>query len=350
MAKKAAQDPFAIAGTQVEAGTRRTVLVPLSRLPDHTDMTLRVKVIHGRRPGPVLFVSAAIHGDEIIGLEIIRRLVSTKTLSRIRGTLILIPVVNGFGFLGMTRYLPDRRDLNRVFPGSANGSSASQLAHTFINTIVGRCDYGIDLHSGAVHRENLPQIRANLSDSEVRDMGVAFRASIMLDAKLRDGSLRAAAGDVGCRMLVYEAGEALRFNESAVRIGVRGVMGVIRHVGMLPKLKPKPHRIDPVQPSGSSWVRAPMSGLMRAATGLGDSVQKGQRIAGISDPLGETDMDVLAKHDGVVIGRTNLPVVSRGDALFHIARVGSPRMVGKTIEKREENAADDPIFKGPEIV
>jgi len=313
-------------------------------------MTLRVRIIHGKKPGPVLFVSAAAHGDEIIGLEIIRRLANTRLLSRMASTLVLIPVVNGFGFLGMTRYLPDRRDLNRVFPGSASGSSASQLAHTFMQTIVSRCDYGIDLHSGAVHRENLPQIRADLSDPEVRELALAFRASIMLDAKLRDGSLRGAAGDVGCKVLVYEAGEALRFDETAVRIGVRGILGVIRKIGMLPKLKPGDKRITPVQPSGSYWVRAKSSGLMRASSALGDSVIKGQRIGGISDPLGDVDIDILAKHAGVIIGRTNLPVVSRGDAMFHIARVECPVDVGGTIVRREENASNNPFFNGPEIV
>jgi len=334
----------------IAPGERETALVPLSQLPDHTDMTLRVRIIHGKKPGPVLFVSAAAHGDEIIGLEIIRRLANTRLLSRMASTLVLIPVVNGFGFLGMTRYLPDRRDLNRVFPGSASGSSASQLAHTFMQTIVSRCDYGIDLHSGAVHRENLPQIRADLSDPEVRELALAFRASIMLDAKLRDGSLRGAAGDVGCKVLVYEAGEALRFDETAVRIGVRGILGVIRKIGMLPKLKPGDKRITPVQPSGSYWVRAKSSGLMRASSALGDSVIKGQRIGGISDPLGDVDIDILAKHAGVIIGRTNLPVVSRGDAMFHIARVECPVDVGGTIVRREENASNNPFFNGPEIV
>lgn len=350
MAKTTKRKAFNLGGHEILPGEQRVITVPLSRLPDHTDMSLKVKVIHGERPGPTLFVSAAVHGDEIIGIEIIRRISKMKILSRIKGTLIIIPIVNRFGFLGQTRYLPDRRDLNRVFPGSRNGSSASQLAHTFMQTIVRHCDYGVDLHSGAVNRENLPQIRANLGDPAVRDMAIAFRASVMLNAKLRDGSLRGAADDLGCKMLVYEAGEALRFNEPAIRIGVRGVLGVIRHVGMLPKLKPRDSRIIPVQPDSSRWVRATSSGLMRAEVRLGDSVTAGQRVAMISDPLGEADMEVYTKHAGVVIGRTNLPVVSRGDAMFHIARVERPGQVEATIDRRTANATSDPIFTGPEIV
>lgn len=344
------QNPFDIGGQSILPGTQDTVLIPISRLADHTDMMLKAMVVHGKKPGPVMFVSGAIHGDEIIGVEIIRRIAQLKTLSKIKGTLILIPVVNSYGFLGMSRYLPDRRDLNRVFPGVAQGSPASQLAYTFMQEIVRKCDFGIDLHSGAIHRENLPQIRANLDAPIVKDMAMAFGASVMLNSNLRDGSLREAAQSVGCQMLLYEAGEALRFNETAVRIGVKGVMGVMRTVGMLPKTKPSRRKVVPVQPSSSHWVRAPISGLMRAAHGLGDVVQKGAVIASIAGPLGEMEEDVLAKHAGVIIGRTNLPIVNRGDALFHVARVDDLEDAESTIENRVQNAEVDPLFDGIEIV
>ncbi|WP_017931185.1 succinylglutamate desuccinylase/aspartoacylase family protein [Robiginitomaculum antarcticum] len=342
--------PFKIGDAVIKPGTRDTVMIPLSRLADHTDMMLKAMVIHGKKPGPTMFISAAIHGDEIIGVEIIRRLAGMKTLSRIKGTLILIPVVNNYGFLGMSRYLPDRRDLNRVFPGVESGSPASQLAYTFMKEIVSKCEFGLDLHSGAIHRENLPQIRANLANPVVKDMAVAFGASIMLNSNLRDGSLREAAKTVGCNMLLYESGEALRFDETAVRIGVKGALGVMRYIGMLPKLKPSSRRVTPVQPVSSHWVRAPISGLMRAAHGLGDVVEKGAVIASISGPLGEVEANVLARYSGVIIGRTNLPIVNRGDALFHVARVDDLEDAETTIETRVQNAEVDPLFDGIEIV
>jgi len=344
------RDPFLIGAHSIEPGTQQTVHLPLSRLADHTNMMLRLQVIHGKKPGPTLFVSAAIHGDEIIGVEIIRRVARMKTLSRIKGTLILIPIVNGYGFLGMSRYLPDRRDLNRVFPGHRSGSPAAKLAHTFMTEIVSKSQFGIDLHSGAIHRENLPQIRADLEDPIVKDMAKAFGASVMLNSNLRDGSLREAAQSVGCHMLLYEAGEALRFNETAIRIGVKGVLSVVRHIGMLPKLKPRKSSIDPVQPTSSHWLRAPMSGLMRAAYSLGDVVKKGSVIARIGGPLGEVEEEVIAKYSGVIIGRTNLPIVNRGDALFHVARVGDLEDAETTIEDRVERADNDPLFDGIEIV
>ena len=345
------RDPFIIGEHSIKPGTRQTVHLPLSRLADHTDMMLRVQVIHGKKDGPTLFVSGAVHGDEIIGVEIIRRISRMKSVAKVKGTLVLIPVVNGYGFLGMSRYLPDRRDLNRVFPGTAGGSSASQLAYTFMQEIVSKSDYGLDLHSGAIHRENLPQIRANLNEPIVKDMAKAFGASVMLNSNLRDGSLREAAQAVGCQMLLYEAGEALRFNETAIRIGVKGVLGVMRHVGMLPKLKQRrTAKLDPIQPASSHWLRAPMSGLMRAAHSLGDAIEKGAVIARISGPLGEVEEDVIAKHAGIIIGRTNLPIVNKGDALFHVARVKDLEDAESTIETRTDTADNDPLFDGIEIV
>lgn len=350
VARAKARAPFELGGKSIAAGSSGTAHIPLSRLADHTDMMLKATVWHGKQPGPALFVSGAIHGDEIIGVEIIRRVSQIKMLSRIRGTLILIPVVNGYGFLGMSRYLPDRRDLNRVFPGVEDGSPASKLAFTFMQEIVSRCEFGIDLHSGAIHRENLPQIRADLKNPVVNEMAEAFGASILLNANLRDGSLREAASSVGCNMLLYEAGEALRFDETAIRIGVKGVLGVMRQIGMLPRLKLTKRRALPVKPQSSHWVRAPMSGLMRARRALGDVIESGSVLASISEPSGKVEEQVLAKYSGVVIGRTNLPIVNRGDALFHVARVDDLEDAETAIENRVQEAEVDPLFDNVEIV
>lgn len=150
---------FELGGAQVPPGTRRTIDLPVSSLSDHTPVSMAVHVVNGRKPGPVMFVSAAIHGDEVTGVEIVRRLLRTPSLERMAGTLLAVPIVNTFGFLNHSRYLPDRRDLNRCFPGSAEGSLGARLAHIFLSQIVARSDFGIDLHSAAVQRSNLPQIR-----------------------------------------------------------------------------------------------------------------------------------------------------------------------------------------------
>lgn len=343
------RDDFELSGQVVKAGERRTIDIPLSRLADHTLMNLTTHVVHGKKDGPVMFVSAAIHGDEIIGVEITRRVASLKAMHRLCGTLILVPVVNTYGFIGLSRYLPDRRDLNRTFPGSDKGSLASQLAHTFMTQIVARAQYGLDLHSGAVHRENLPQVRADLDDPDVLALAEAFGASIMLNANLRDGSLRAAAKDLGCKILLFEAGEALRFDEVAIRVGVNGILGVLRHVGMLPPAKAS-RRIEPVRSDSSHWLRAPIGGIMRAKKKLGDRVKKGEVVGLVSDPLGSGEEAVNARASGIVIGRTNLPVVNSGDGLFHVAQVKSLLDAEEILEELEEELESDSLFDGMTIV
>jgi len=341
---------FQLNGETVRPGEQKTIEIHLSHLADHTIMSMTAKVFHGKREGPVMFVSAAIHGDEIIGVEIIRRVAALKALKRLRGTLILVPVVNGYGFIALSRYLPDRRDLNRSFPGSESGSLASKLAHKFMTEIVSPSEYGIDLHSGAVHRENLPQIRADLDDMDVLPLAESFGASIMLNANLRDGSLRSCAMDVGCKILLFEAGEALRFNEVAVRTGVKGILGVMQKIGMLAPTKSSRRKIAPVRSDSSHWLRSPIGGVMRALKKLGDRVRKGETIAWISDPLGEIEEPVVARASGIVIGRTNLPVVNSGDGLFHVARVAALADAEETLEGLEQALEDDPLFDGMSIV
>jgi predicted deacylase len=280
-----------------------------------------VKVICGRKAGPVLFVSAAVHGDELNGVEAIRRLLRLKALRSIRGTLLAVPIVNVHGFLDQSRYLPDRRDLNRSFPGSAKGSIASRLAHLFINEIMSKADYGI----------NLPQIRANLDDAETLDIAMAFGAPVVINANIRDGSLRACASERGMSMLIYEAGEALRFDETCIRAGLRGILNVMRHIGMLPKKKTSKH-VTPVVARSTQWVRAGTSGIVNAKARLGSTVTKGQRLATISDPLGDEQEEVIAPFGGIVIGRSNLPLAHEGDALFNLSSFKDVPRAGDVVE------------------
>lgn len=313
------REPFHIGQTTVAPGTRRTVDLPVSMLSDHTPVNMSVHVIHGRRPGPVVFVSAAIHGDEVIGVEIVRRLLRAKPLKSLRGTLLAVPIVNTFGFLNHSRYLPDRRDLNRCFPGHPSGSLAARLAHLFMTEIVQRADLGIDLHSAAVQRANLPQIRLTPGNARLEELGRAFGAPVMMRSKLRDGSLRMAAEEAGVDVLLYEAGEGLRFDEFAARSGVAGILRVMAQLGMIgargvPKIT-RPSRVC----ARSSWYRAPSGGLFRTLRGIGDLVAPDTVLGIVADPFGERETEVLAQEHGIVIGRTNLPLVNEGDALFHIA-------------------------------
>ncbi len=329
-------DVLTIAGTDVNLGQSVIIDIPLPDLYMHTSLSMPVEVIRGRRKGPILFVSAAVHGDEINGVEIIRRLVkSDSVLKGLKGTLIAVPVVNVYGFINQSRYLPDRRDLNRCFPGSEQGSLAGRLANAFMTEIASKCTHGIDLHTAAIHRDNLPQIRADLSNGTVEEMAQAFKAPVIVNSNLIEGSLRHASMAFDVPVIVYEAGEALRFNELAIRAGVKGVISVMRSLGMLSaRSKSKKAARQPFVARSSAWVRAPQSGIFRMIVPMGANVNKGDLLGMVAAPYGAKDSEqpVLATYSGVVIGRTNIPLVNEGEALFHIARFNRPDEVADSVD------------------
>lgn len=324
-----------INGYTIKPGEQKVIELPVGKLYTHTDVNIPLQIMCGKTSGPTLFVSAAIHGDELNGVEITRRLLTTRALKRLRGTLIVIPVVNIFGIIQHSRYLPDRRDLNRSFPGSKRGSLAARLAYIFLKEVVQQCDYGIDLHTGAIHRSNLPQIRANLDDPDTKELAEAFSVPVLLNSNLRDGSLRQSAAEHGVKVLLYEAGEALRFDELSIRAGVRGILSAMRKLAMLPTSKSQSKRHEPFVARSSSWERAPESGILRSIAALGARVKKGDLLGVISDPsdlFDRTEYPVIAQCSGLVIGRTNIPLVNEGDALFHIARFEDNREAAASVE------------------
>ncbi|TFG39294.1 MAG: succinylglutamate desuccinylase/aspartoacylase family protein [Syntrophobacterales bacterium] len=314
------QAPFTLGGTEVAGGERTTIELPMARLYTHSKITLPMHVVHGRQAGPTLFVSAAIHGDEINGVEIIRRLLHHKAMTRLNGTLLAVPVVNPYGFIQRSRYLPDRRDLNRSFPGTPKGSLAGRIAHLFMQEIVCRSSHGIDIHTGSNYRSNLPQIRTSLDNEENLRLAKAFGTPMIIHSETRDGSLREAVADLGIPVLLYEAGEALYFNESAIRSGVRGVFNVMRAIGMLPADRKKLCQV-PLISRKTSWVRASRSGVFFKQATLGTLVRKGERLGLINDPLGDQEENICAPFTGVVIGQLTLPLVHEGDALVNLAHV-----------------------------
>jgi predicted deacylase len=343
--------PLVINGVQVAPGERAAVEVPVAGLYTATPMTMPVQVVHGRRPGPRLFVCAAIHGDELNGVEIIRRLLALKALARLRGALVAVPIVNVYGVVTHSRYLPDRRDLNRYFPGSNRGSLTARLAHLLVDQLMGQCTHGIDLHTGALHRDNLPHVRADLSDPETERLARAFGVPVLLNSDLRDGSLRQAAAERGIPVLVYEGGEALRFDEVAIRAGLKGVVEVMRALGMLPPVRRRGRPRAPVEARSSTWVRAEISGILRGGVGLGVHVRKGDRLGVIADPFGVRETDVPAPVAGIVIARLNLPLVNEGDALFHIARFRRTESVAAQVAEFQsayEGVIQDPDLYGGE--
>lgn len=329
---KSRRAPFVIADSEIAAGQRATVAIEVAKLYTKTELFMNAHIIHGKQEGPVLFLSAAIHGDEINGVEIIRRVLRLKMLNSLRGTLIAVPVVNTFGFIHGSRYSPDRRDLNRFFPGSEKGSLTSRLASIFMKQVVARSTHGIDFHTASHFKNNLPQIRAQLANQETRNMAEAFGAPVMIDANLRDGSLRQAALEFGVPILLYEGGQALMFDEVPIRVGVKGVISVMRSLKMLPQSKKKKQKIEPVLAHSSTWARALGSGIFLPKFKLGDIVQRGDDLGIVTDPLGESERSTPSPVDGVVIGKLESPLVHKGDAVCHIATVHDSQPLETTID------------------
>ncbi|WP_296430972.1 succinylglutamate desuccinylase/aspartoacylase family protein [Yoonia sp.] len=341
---------FEIAGKSIDAGSRKTVNIPVSTLSDHTPVTLSAHVIHGRNDGPTMFVSAGIHGDEVIGVEIVRRLLRAKNLKSLRGTLIVVPIVNTFGFLNHSRYLPDRRDLNRCFPGSPNGSLGSRLAHIFLNEIVARCSVGIDLHSAAINRTNLPQVRVSANNRDTMKLAHVFGAPVILTSALRDGSLRQEAKKIGVDVLLYEAGEGMRFDEMSVRAGLAGILRVLKKMDMLPLAGIAGPKAKSVVCADSHWLRAPAGGLLRMFKAEGDVVDEGDIVAAISDPFGNGEIEVATRYSGIIVGRAVIPIVHEGDALFHVAAVKSSDAAEAAVDDLATQLEEAPLFDEDEII
>ncbi len=312
--------PYELAGESIAPGERKTVEIPVGSLSSHQPVFIRAEVLHGKKPGPTVFVCACLHGDETNSAEIARRLLNSKALKRLRGTLIVTPILNMPAFGNRSRYLPDRRDLNRLFPGSKNGSLGSRLAYQVCQTILTQVDLVIDLHTGAVNRPNLPQVRITSGDTRARELGEVFGAPVLIESQLREQSLRSVCFEKQIPILVFEGGEALRMDTASIRFGERGIMAVLREVGCLSKsaykLKNGP---KPLVAKRSTWERAPKGGLFTPLAALGAVINVGDKLGFVADPYTGVEYPVISDIEGIVIGRTTEGIADEGDAVYHIA-------------------------------
>ncbi len=299
-------------------GEQVSVEILIGELPTKTQIHMRAEVIRGNEAGPVVWISGAVHGDELNGVEISRQVSRKLKPAILKGTVIIVPVVNVYGFNQEIRYLPDRRDLNRSFPGSKRGSMASRLANTFINEIVKKCDLGIDLHTASKGRYNLPQLRGDISDPFMSSLARAFSAPIFINGNPPTRSLRHAANKLGVPVVLYEAGEADRMDSASIEIGKVGVLRVLRSLQMLSKA-PVSTTEDLLISSSTKWVRAKRSGLLRLNVKTGDFVQKNQKIGVIGDAYGDRVFRVDAPTSGLVISHATKPLLNQGDPIVHIA-------------------------------
>lgn len=321
---KVKQIRYVLGQSEVRPGSQRLVNLPVGSFTNNMQVDLGVVVTHGRDVGPTLLVTGCVHGDEINGAEIIRRLLRLRALDELKGTLLSVPLVNVPAFLNRSRYLPDRRDLNRLFPGSSTGSLGARLAKVISDELVPRSDVVIDLHTGAVNRANLPQLRVSEGDERGLELAEVFSPPVTIVAPMREGSFRGVCRQANKPMLLFESGEALRLDSSSIRFGVQGILSVMREIGMLPKKRRKTKKKtgSSVICRKSAWERAPCGGLFTPHVALGKTIEKGEILGFVADPFGLDETPILASRQGVLIGRTNEGLADEGDALFHIASTG----------------------------
>lgn len=311
---------FRFAGRDVAPGESAELRLAVSELYTAEPLALPVNVVRGRRPGPTLFLTAAVHGDELNGVAVIRSLLIDHDLSSLGGTLIAVPVVNVPGFLNQSRTLPDNRDLNRSFPGNAEGSFTARLAHRVFQDVVRRSDYGVDLHTAGGDRANYPHVRTDLSDPVTAELAAAFGAPVVIHGRGPEGALRRVAAGAGVPTIVYEAGSSRVFDRRFIDVGIAGVLNVLRHLGML---EDRPPVVPPLslEVRKSTWLRANAGGILDLKVSLGEAVARGQVISVNTNPFGRERSQLASPAGGIVIGLTRSPLVHPGDAVCHLARL-----------------------------
>jgi len=330
-------------GLTIKPGERVLTRLVVSRLPSGTVIDIPVHVFRSTVPGPTVLLLAGMHGDEVNGIETIRRMVRRELLHPLRGTIIAIPILNIYGFLNFSREVPDGKDVNRSFPGNPRGSLASRVAHRFMREIMPLIDYGIDFHTGGAARSNMPQIRCLLhEDAETDALAAAFAAPFTLHSALRPGSLRETAMQEGRRIIVYETGESLRLDEPGIDLAIAGTYRVLHHLGMVAEAsRPEHPSIVCVR---HTWLRAKFAGLFRSHVRNGDYIEKGQIYGSVADPYGERAVRLESPVAGYIIGLNHMPVVNQGDALVHVGRTdAAPSRVdlGQPLKPLETDP-DDP--------
>jgi predicted deacylase len=312
------REPLTFAGTPVPLGSTAELRLKVAESYAAEPVTVPVTVVRGA-PGPTLFVTATVHGDELNGVGILRGLLDGTDFSGLKGTLIAVPVVNVPGFLNQDRRLPDRRDLNRSFPGSRKGSLTSRLADVLFREVIRKSDFGLDLHTAGGERTNYPQLRADFGSLAVAELAGAFGCPLIVDGAGPEGSLRRTAVAAGVPTVVYEAGSARRLERPFIEVGIQGVLNVLRHLKMMPG--------EPAVPplrlwiERTRWIRSRKGGILDLKVDLGAPLSRGQEISVHSNPFGRERSVLKAPSAGIVLGLTQLPLVHPGDAICHVALV-----------------------------
>jgi predicted deacylase len=303
---------------EIRPGENRKVRIRVGYLPSGTEINIYAHVYRSPADGPVMLLLAGVHGDEINGVETIRRLIEEDFFSKLtHGSVIAVPLLNVFGFINFSREVPDGKDVNRSFPGNNRGSLAARVARKLTRLILPLVDFGIDLHTGGDARHNHPQVRFTKSDGKAMELAQVFQAPFIVPKARIPKSLRKVAGDMGKPVIVFEGGESRRLDGYAIEVATRGIKNVLQHLGMV-NMEEKEYNRESVSIQRTAWIRASEAGLFIWTRSSGGPVHKGEKLGVIKDVQGERSVDVVSRFNGYIIGHNNAPVVHSGDALFHI--------------------------------
>ncbi|REE05697.1 succinylglutamate desuccinylase/aspartoacylase family protein [Marinoscillum furvescens] len=309
-----------IAGTLVSLGQTKKINAQIAKLPSGTVIDIPVLVHRAKKAGPTLLLLAGMHGDEINGVETMRRIIRDKLYQVDAGSVICVPIINIYSFINFSRDVPDGKDINRSFPGSKTGSLASQVAYFLMHEILPHIDYGIDFHTGGARIHNAPQIRVKTDDAKNLELAKVFGARFVINSPHRDKSLRKEAFKQEKRILVYEGGESLRLRKNAIDVAIAGTLRVMRYLGMVAEAPPLNE--PPIVIQKSTWIRAKSAGVHYSSSRNGSAVTAKELLGKVCDPFGTYETKISTPHDGYLIAVNNNPVINRGDALFHVGVEG----------------------------
>ena len=315
---KTDDEAIVIGKSKIRLGEVKMVDLNVGTLPSGTKINIKANVFRASEPGPCVLLLGGVHGDEINGVEIVRKSLEENVFENLlKGTVIAIPLLNIYGFINFSREVPDGKDVNRSFPGTSNGSLASRVARALTKEILPQIDFGMDFHTGGASRFNFPQIRYSKTDKLAKELGKAFSPPFLIQKPLITKSLRKAAKDMGIPIIVYEGGESVRLDGFSISKGFEGMKRVLKSQGMLESAQDANHK--QIEVSKTGWIRAPKSGLFTWTRKSGVFINRGEALGHIKDPYGTKTVKVIARKEGYIIGHNNASVVNQGDALFHIA-------------------------------
>lgn len=318
------KEPLTIGGHVIPPGETRKLHLKISESYLGNAVKLPLHVIRAEAPGPRVFLTAAVHGDELNGMGIVRELIQNQLPPLVKGTIVAVPIANVFGLERHSRYLPDRRDLNRSFPGSPGESLCSRLAYAIFSEVVIQCDMGIDFHTAAVRRTNYPNVRAYMRSTRARAIAAAFGCEVIVNSRGPKGALRRTATESGVPTIILEAGEVWKIEKNVVEVGVRGCLNVFRELGMIEGEQERPK--FQIHVTKTVWVRADLGGILGFAVNPGDVVLRGQELASCQSMLGKERSVIRTPVDGIILGMTTMPVVKPGEPVCHIAVTGRAKL------------------------